>query len=323
MTSSTPARPINRPTPNPYVGLAPITALITGATGFIGQAVVRDLLDAGHEVIVLTRDPARASRQFQGRTQAVRDLDELADTVKVDVVVNLAGAPVVGPRWSDARKQVLLNSRVGTTQHVMAWLARTQHKPRVWVQGSAVGAYGVRPAHEVLDETSAPGVGFMAELCLKWEAAAEGAVAMGVRQVVLRLGLVFGKGGALPMMLLPYRFALGARLGDGTQMMSWIHHADVLGLIAQAVRDDTMQGMYNAVAPDTVSQAAFAAQAARAMQRPLWLRLPAAPLRLLAGEMGQLFLDGQRVIPARLLQARFPFQYPMLTPVLAAESQRR
>lgn len=316
MTTSSNAWPKDQKPINPFAGTAPLTVLVTGATGFIGKAVTLLMLEAGYEVTALTRNPQKASSLFGGRTRNVRDLDELADHENIDAVINLAGAPVVGPRWSDARKKVLLDSRVGTTHHVLAWLARTQHKPGVWVQASAVGAYGVRPSHEALDEDSATGQGFMSELCLAWEAAAQAATEFGVRQVVLRLGLVFGQGGALPMMLLPYRFALGARLGDGSQMMSWIHHDDVIRIIALAMKDTSLHGIYNAVAPDTVSQAAFAAQAARAAGRPLWLSVPAAPLRLLAGEMGQLFLDGQRVVPTRLLQAGYTFKHPVLTPVL-------
>ena len=153
----------------------------------------------------------------------------------------------------------------------------------------------------------------MSELCVKWEAAAAQANAMGVlRQVTLRLGVVLGKGGALPPLLLPIRLGLGGRMGDGRQMFSWIHLHDVLAIMATALQDGTMQGVYNTVAPDVVSQGEFAVTAGQVLHRPVWLPLPAWVLRLPMGEMAQLFVDGQRVVPARLQAQGFVFAYPEL-----------
>jgi uncharacterized protein (TIGR01777 family) len=303
---------------NPFAVQPPRRLLVTGGTGFIGQALVRRLLDGGHAVTVLTRDPARSARLFGGRAASVAAVGALAPDDVFDAVVNLAGAPVVGPRWSAGRRQQLLDSRVGTTRALAGWLAAVRQPPAVWIQASAIGYYGVRDPAEPLGEDSPPGGGFMAELCLRWERAAQEAQALrpGMRLVILRLGVVFGPGGALTPLLLPHRFGLGPRLGDGRQALSWIHRDDVLALMARALADEAMRGAYNAVAPEAVSQAGFAAAAGRALARPVWLRVPAAPIRWLLGEMAELFVGGQRVLPARLLADGWRFRFPTLDAAL-------
>ncbi|TQN03567.1 uncharacterized protein (TIGR01777 family) [Acidovorax temperans] len=290
--------------------------LVTGGTGFIGSALVQQVLAAGHSVTVLSRKPASAQTLFQGRVQVVRSANDLPSDARLDAIVNLAGAPVVGPPWTAGRRQVLLDSRVGVTESLLAWLQRANHRPAVWVQASAIGFYGVRPPHEVLTESSAAGGGFMSELCVRWEAAAAKAQALGVRQVVLRLGVVLGPGGALPPLLLPIRLGVGGRMGSGQQVMSWIHRDDVLALIHAALRDPQMQGIYNATAPETIAQATFVATAGKLLRRPVWLPVPATPLRWAMGEMAQLFVDGQNVVPARLQQQGFAFKYPTLEQAL-------
>ena len=302
--------------PNPFAGQPFQHVLVSGGTGFIGQALVAQMLEAGHAVTVLTRDPLRAAFSFGGRARCITRLDQLSANEAFDAVINLAGAPVVGPRWSAGRKQQLLGSRVDITRALAEWVARTTYKPAVWVQASAFGVYGVRDPQEALREDSAAGQGFMAELCLRWEAEASIARQPGLRQVVLRLGLVFGPGGALPPLLMPYHFGMGGKLGSGGQVMSWIHRDDVLALIATSLTDPCYEGVYNAVAPETISQAGFASEVGQLLGRPVWLHLPAAPIRALAGEMAELFLDGQRVLPARLTEAGFRFRFPQLREAL-------
>lgn len=301
---------------NPFVMGAYRQVLVTGGTGFIGEALVNQLLDAGHTVTVLARDPLRAAYQFDGRARCVRELGKLGRDERFDMVINLAGMPVAGPRWSARRKAKLLASRVATTQALLGWMRGATHRPSLWIQASAVGFYGVRDGSEPLDEGASMGSGFMAELCASWEAAARPAAELGVRQVVLRLGVVFGPGGALPALLLPLRLGLGGRMGDGRQVMSWVHREDVLQVMARAMEDASLHGTYNLVAPEPVSQAAFVEAAGARLKRPVWLHVPAAPVRALAGEMAELFFDGQRVLPTRLQQAGYRFHYPTLDSAL-------
>ncbi len=302
--------------PNPFAGVAYKQVLVTGGTGFIGEALINQLLDAGHTVTALARDPLRAAYLFDGRARCVRELGKLGHGERFDVVINLAGAPVAGPRWSAPRQAQLLASRVVTTQALLGWMKHATHKPALWIQASAIGYYGVRDGSEQLDETASKGEGFMAELCAKWEAAARPATEMGVRQVVLRLGVVFGPGGALPALLMPLRLGFGGRMGSGRQIMSWVHRDDVLQVVARAMDDTSMSGTYNLVAPEPVSQAEFIEAAGARLKRPVWLNVPAAPVRLLAGEMAELFFDGQRVLPTRLQQTGHSFQYPTLDSAL-------
>ena len=294
--------------------------LITGGTGFIGRALVQRLAAAGHTVTVWSRHPAQAARQLGAGVRCVSALNAIAAADRIDAIVNLAGARVVGPPWTAARRQVLLDSRVGTTQALLQWLQQTGQRPSVWVQASAIGFYGVRPPEELLTEGSAPGQGFMSELCVRWEQAAAQAKALGIRQVVLRLGVVLGPGGALPQLLRPIRLGLGGRMGSGQQVMSWIHRDDVLTLITTALQapqnNPPMQGTYNATAPEPVPQATFTRTAGQLLHRPVWLPVPAAPLRWALGEMAQLLVDGQNGVPARLQREGFAFAYPSLREAL-------
>jgi uncharacterized protein (TIGR01777 family) len=304
------------PAPNPFAQMPHQRVLLTGGTGFIGEALVQQLLDAGHQVTVLTRQPLNAAFLFAGRARCIPTLARLHASDAFDAVINLAGARIVGMPWTQWQKKRLLNSRLHTTQQLLQWAQRTQHKPAVWVQASGIGYYGVRPPEETLTEQSAPGQGFMTELCQQWEQAAAPATTLGIRQVVLRLGMVLGPGGALPPMLLPHRLGLGGRLGSGQQAMGWIHREDVLAIMAQALVQPGMQGTYNTVAPECITQATFATTVGQVLHRPVWLHMPAAPIRWLAGEMAQIFVDGQKAVPQRLLDANFAWRYPTLRAAL-------
>jgi len=290
--------------------------LISGGTGFIGAALVHELLQRGHNITLLTRSPQAAALQFAARVRAVHSVDELPAAERFDVIVNLAGAPIVGPPWSSRRKRVLAQSRLDTTRALLGFVERAIQRPRVWIQASAIGYYGTQSDFP-LDETAPAGQGFAAELCRNWEDMTAQLSLYSVRCVILRFGLVFGRsGGALPGLLLGFRFGAGAVLGDGRQRLGWIHLEDLLRLIALAIRDDSLHGVFNAVAPDTPSYAEFASLAGKLLGRPVWLRVPAAPLRRLLGEMASLFVDGPPIEPRRLQQLAFEYRFPYLRDAL-------
>jgi uncharacterized protein len=285
------------------------TILITGATGFIGGHLVRRLLARGDAIMVLTRDADRALDRFGPHVQVITNLRAVGTGDRIDAVVNLAGAPILGLPWTRARREALLRSRIDTTRALTDLCARLDRPPRVLVSASAVGYYGVRGSEE-LDEQAAPQPIFQSTLCQQWEAAARAAESCGMRVVTLRLGLVLARdGGALPSLARPVRMGLGVTLGTGRQWMSWIHIDDVLRLIEFALGNPALRGAVNAVAPSAVSHQAFQRELARTLRRPLWLRAPVWVLRHTLREMAQLLLDGQRVVPARAVAAGFVFQY--------------
>jgi uncharacterized protein len=292
------------------------TILITGATGFIGGHLVRRLSARGDAIIVLTRNPQRALDRFGPHARIVTDLKCLPTSTPLDAIVNLAGAPILGLPWAQKRRSALVDSRIKTTRAITDLCARLDRQPRVLVSASAIGYYGIR-GDEALDESASPQPIFQSKLCQDWEAAAQAASSLGVRVVSLRLGLVLGRdGGALPSMAFPVRMALGATLGTGGQWMSWVHLEDALRLFEFALNTSTLRGPVNAVAPSAVTHAQFQRELARTLHRPLWLRIPSMVLRGILGEMAQLLLDGQRVLPTRVIAAGFEFHYPHLAPAL-------
>ena len=285
------------------------TVLITGATGFIGGHLVRRLLARGDAIIVLTRDAERALDRFGPHVTIITDLKALPNSSRIDAIVNLAGERILALPWTKGRRSDLLRSRLGTTRAVTDLCARLDRPPRVLLSASAIGYYGVR-GDDVLDERAAPQAIFQSQLCQQWEAAARAADDLGVRVVTLRLGLVLARdGGALPSMALPVQLGLGAVIGSGRQWVSWIHIDDVVRLIEFALGNLALRGAVNAVAPTPLSHDEFQRELARTLRMPLWLRIPAWILRNTLGEMAQLLVDGQRVVPHRAATAGFVFQY--------------
>lgn len=296
--------------------------LVTGATGFVGRALVADLLRDGQRVIVLSRDARRASAIFRSAVWVVESLDAIPSETRIDAVVNLAGARVLGIPWTAARRRTLLGSRVGVTAAVVDWMRRLQQPPRVLVSASAVGFYGASPGNsfEPLDESVGPRPGeFQSDLCAAIEHEARRAEGLGVRVVRMRFGVVLGRGdGAYPMQAFSARLGLGAVLGSGHQPAPWVHLEDAVGLIHFALSNNSLSGPVNAVAPDTLPQAQFAKALAASFGRRVWLRMPAAPLRLLLGEMSTLLLDGQNVVPRAALAAGYRFAHPSLEGAMRA-----
>ncbi len=290
--------------------------LISGGTGFIGSALVRELLRGGHQLTLISRHPVAAALLFSGRARVVRKAAELDSGEIFDAVINLAGAPVVGLPWTEKRKAVLLASRVNTTNDLMGFVRRATLAPAIWIQASAIGYYGSH-ADEAVTEQSPKGQGFAAELCSQWEQLTEDLQVMGIRRVVLRLGLVFGRsGGSLPMMLIPFRFGFGSVLGSGKQHVAWVHLEDVLRLIGWSIKTPEVSGTFNVVAPECPYYKNFAVLIGHMMRRPVVLRMPAAPLNFMLGEMASVLLQGPKITSSRLQDSGFTFSFPGLRSAL-------
>ena len=282
---------------------------IAGGTGSIGRALCLRLLRDGHTITVLTRSADRA-RHRVGAEVALVDIandDAVARAItNSDAVVNLAGDGVADKRWSQARQQVLRESRVDLTRRLVDHMAAKP--PKVFICASAIGYYGDR-GDENLDEQSCRGQGFLAELCEEWEAAADKAQRLGCRVARLRIGVVLGDGGALDRMMPLFRMGLGGRVGSGKQFISWIHISDLLELMVRTLTDARFSGVINAVSPQPVTSSKLAKSLGAVLHRPAFLPLPALLLIVLFGEMASVFLSGQKVFPKRAESLGFRFAF--------------
>jgi uncharacterized protein (TIGR01777 family) len=292
--------------------------LVTGGTGFIGQALCPALARQGHSLIVLTRNssrrpPASGITFSSWETGACQRAMETCDGV-----VNLAGDALVGKRWSGAQKRLIRESRLESTRRLVSTIAVLEKRPAVLISASAIGYYGSH-GDEPLTEADPPGRGFLAQLCQDWEAEAQRAERLGMRVVRLRIGLVLGPGGgALAKLVPPFRCWLGGPLGSGRQWVSWIHQDDVVGLIGWALAQPQVQGAVNATAPEAATMRELCRTLGQVLRRPSWMLVPSAALRLLLGEMADVLLTGQRVLPQAALRHGFTFRHPRLQQALAA-----
>jgi uncharacterized protein (TIGR01777 family) len=297
--------------------------VIAGASGLVGSALAPALRAAGHDVFRLVRNRAAGAPDEIGWDPAAGgiDRDRLA---QADAIINLAGENLAAGRWTVARRQRILRSRVDATRTLVAGMAGLGRKPAVFLSASAVGFYGDR-GDEVLTEQSGIGHGFLSEVCLAWETHAEGATRLGVRTALLRFGVILARhGGALAKMLPLFRMGLGGPLGSGRQWMSWISLDDVVGIVTHALRDERCAGPLNVVSPGAVTNLEFTAALAQALRRPAILRAPAWALRLALGRSmaDEALLGSARVAPQRLKQAGYAFRQPAIAPALAAALQR-
>lgn len=294
--------------------------LIAGGTGLLGRALARRLTESGREVVLLSRSASGKAAEgelppgcrlavWDGRT--AQGWGELASGA--EAIVNLAGESIAGGRWSRERKARILDSRLQSTGALVAAIAQAKRPPRVLLQGSAVGYYGDR-ADELLPEEAVAGGGFLGETARAWEAASAPAESFGVRRVLARTGVVLAReGGAFPKMALPFRLGAGAVLGSGEQWMPWIHLVDEIAALEFLIGNEAAHGAVNLAAPAPVTQAEFSRALARTLHRPLLARAPAWTLRAVLGEMADLVLASQRVVPQRLLELGFRFRYPALS----------
>jgi uncharacterized protein (TIGR01777 family) len=304
-----------------------VRLLLLGCTGFIGRELVPHLLEQGHSITLLSRRPgALPGLDSPALERLMLDPSQpaswqepalIAALRTAEGVVNLAGEPIAERRWSPVQLQLLLDSRVRTTELLVEAINAAGAKPAVLVNGSAVGYYGT-DGDARFNEGSPAGTDVLGRLCLEWEVAAAAADAI-TRVVIVRTGIVLGPdGGALGKMLPIFRAGFGGPVGSGRQWMSWIHRTDFCRLVAAALEDPSFSGVYNAVAPEPVSMGLFAATLGRVLGRPSLLPVPGPLLQLLLGDGAQVVLQGQQVIPERLLQQGFAFRYPEVSAALAA-----
>jgi uncharacterized protein (TIGR01777 family) len=293
---------------------------VTGATGFIGRALVPRLQRDGHAVVAWVRAPERARGLLGADVELVQA--EAAPGALVaalegsDAVVNLAGEPLMGGRWTAGRRQILEDSRIAVTEQLVRAMAETKSRPRVFVSGSAVGYYGDR-ADALLTEASSGGDDFLARLCRRWERAAQDAERLGVRVTLLRTGIVLGRaGGALAQMLPAFQLGVGGPIGSATQYLPWIHLHDLAKIIAVALVDDRYRGPVNGVAPEQATSRTFARALGRALHRPALVTVPAFALKAIFGEAATVLLASHRVDPCVLREHQFAFDFPTLNSAL-------
>ena len=296
-----------------------MNVLIAGGTGQIGRLLINLLLEDGHAVWVLSRNPQKANLPpgvqvvgWDGRSPA--GWEQILE--KADAVVNLTGENLGAARWSPQRKALLRSSRLEPAQAIVDAISAASHRPAVLLQSSAVGYYGIRSNQE-LDENSPAGSDFLSQLVVDWENASRPVEKFGVRRIVVRQGIVLDdKEGALPRMLLPFHLFAGGPVGSGKQWISWISREDIAYAMLFLLKSETANGVFNLTSPQPLTNAEFGKTIAKVLKRPYWMPVPAFFLRILFGEMAIVVLEGQRAIPRRLIDSGFHFQYADLKSTL-------
>ena len=288
--------------------------LITGGSGFLGTALIQRLLQDQHSITVTSRQPEQFPLSHPLLT--VTTLKKLESIGYADIVINLAGAGIADKRWTEQRKTDLLQSRLQTTQALINWFKQLAVKPQQFLSGSAIGWYGPHD-NNALNETSTAQTGFTHALCQQWEQCALQAQELGISTTLLRTGVVLDQSGGMIARLKPiYQLGFGGKIGSGQQWMSWISREDWIKAVLFLMQHP-IAGPVNLVAPTPVTQAQFAKDFAHALHRPAWLPMPTFMAKLAFGEMSHLFLDSQRIMPERLIQAGFSFQHPDLSKALS------
>ena len=279
---------------------------ITGVSGFIGSRVAARCGARGIEVVRFSRNPGSGARRFE--------LTSVPDISNLDAIVNLAGEPILGV-WTKEKKRRIHESRALGTRRLVEAIAKADRPPGVLVSASAIGFYG-DTGENVVDEFSPPGNGFLADVCREWEAEAARATSFGVRVVLVRIGFVLGKDGALKLLRPLFKLGLGGKLGSGRQWMSGVHVEDVAGMIVWALENERLQGPVNAVMPEPFRNADFTTTLARCLARPAILPAPAFALRLAFGELADSMLGSTRVVPRVARDAGYKYQFATLASAL-------
>ncbi|MCG5530350.1 TIGR01777 family oxidoreductase [Halorhodospira halochloris] len=290
--------------------------LITGGSGFVGSLLCQRLHEKGHELLVVSRNPGRAQAKLPPRTEIRPEIHNFAEN-QPEAIVNLAGDSIAEGRWSEAKKQRLIDSRIETTNALVELCRQLKQPPRCLISGSAMGYYGDRGDEEITEQSPA-GNEFIAELCQQWESAAQQAEDYGVRVALVRIGLVLDRdGGSLAKMLPAFKMGLGGTLGSGKQYMPWIHREDLIRLIVFLLENEKLGGAFNASAPNPVTNAEFTRALAAKLSRPAILPVPELALKLIFGEMSRVLLTGAKMKPQRLQESGFEFKYPELEQALS------
>ncbi|MBV7338586.1 TIGR01777 family oxidoreductase [Chloroflexi bacterium TSY] len=292
--------------------------IISGGTGLIGRALQPILYSEHHDVIILSRSPERVRRKMHSSAQ-IAQWDGQSTTGwghlidGADAVINLAGTGIADARWSDERKQAIQDSRVRAGEAIVQAIDAANTKPKVLIQASAVGYYGVLHGDSKVSEDSGPGNDFLAQICFDWEASTSAVETMGVRRATIRTGIVLSNdGGAWPKIKLPYSLFAGGPLGSGRQWYPWIHMEDEVRAIQFLLQTESATGPYNLTAPEPVTNKVVAKTIGESMGRPSFMPAPRLAIKLALGEMSTLLLDGQRAIPRNLLNEGFTFNYPSI-----------
>jgi len=294
--------------------------VVTGASGFIGTALCEQLLKQGHTLTLLTRGAPRepntgVKRWHHWTPGTLRDWDTELDGI--DGVINLAGEPIAEKKWTATQRRRLEKSRVDATHVLVQGCAKAKQRPKFLINASAVGYYGPHGDEIVTEETPA-GADFLSQLCRNWEAEAKEAEKLGMRVVLLRTGIVLGRGGALEKMVPPFKWFSGGPLGSGKQWMSWIHLEDQVRLIVYLIENPQAAGPINATAPNPERNKDFSHALGKVLHRPSWMPVPGFLLRIGLGDMADMLLTGQRVVPAAAQKLGFEFRYPNLPQALQA-----
>lgn len=288
--------------------------VIAGGSGFLGSKLQKQLLEKGYHVSVLTRSPEKIGKSsglsvVKWLVEGARPEEQLG---QVDAFVNLAGETINGIRWTGRKKEKILQSRLAATKEVIRLIGKLEQKPEVLINASAVGYYGMSETGSFTEDTKSAGTDFLASVVKKWESQAKEAEQIGVRTVLVRLGLILGREGALPLMALPYKLGVGGTVGSGRQWVSWIHVEDAARLIEFAITKSSLSGPVNATAPEPVQMKGFGMTLGSVLDRPHWLPVPEWLLKILLGEMSSMLIRGQRVVPEKALEHQFVFAYPNL-----------
>lgn len=291
--------------------------LVTGATGFVGRRIVKQLLENNFEVVIVTRNIAKAVLVLGSKCKYFQwsdttELPPMEAFEGVTGVINLLGENLADKKWTDEQKKLIHDSRILGTAKLIEAIGSLSEKPKVLVSTSAVGIYGSRSSED-LDESATTGNDFLAQVCKDWETEANKAKNLGLRVAIIRVGVVLGeKGGALKKMLPIFKLGLGGKMGTGNQYMSWIHVEDLASMYVEAVKDSSIEGVYNGTAPYPATNAEFSRALGKVLKRPALAPAPAFAIKTLLGEMSVVVLEGQKVLPVKFKAKKFRYRYPTL-----------